>query len=107
MQEYQPRGNRVYAYQVTWENAHAAAREFGCEIREEAKPGDPSDVAMWIVVPMISGTPHLHITHEGPVVGRERGSNQLVAWAKKADFDREYEPVRKPGYRGSTGGEES
>ncbi|MGV2820489.1 hypothetical protein ABZX73_06375 [Brevibacterium casei] len=99
MEEYEPRGNRVYAYQVTRENAQAAAKEFGCEIREEAKPGDPTDVAMWIVVPMINGTPHLLISHEGPVVGRERDTNRLVAWAKRSDFECEYQPVRKAGHR--------
>ncbi len=99
MQEYEPRGHRVYAYQVTRENAGAVARELGCAIREEAKSSDPSDVAMWIIVPMIDGTPHLLITSDGPVVGKERGSNQLVAWAERATFEAEYQPVRKAGHR--------
>ena len=92
MNEYQPRGQRVYAYQVTRKNASAAAREFGCEIDEEAK---------WIVVPTVEQVYRLLITHEGPVVGRERETNKVVVWAKKADFDALYEPVKKPGMRGT------
>jgi len=101
MNEYRPRGERVYAYQVTRENAHGAAREFGGEIREEGKSSDPTDVAMWIVVPTLDGPQRLLVTHEGPVVGRERETNRVLAWAKKADFDAAYEPVKKPGTRGA------
>lgn len=96
MRQYRPRGRNVYAYQVTRENVHAAAREFGCDVREEAKPGDPSDVAVWIVVPMIDGTPHLLVTSEGPVVGRESGTNRLVSWATRREFDEAYEVVPGP-----------
>lgn len=101
MDEYQPRGQRVYAYQVTRENASAAAREFGCELHEEAKSSDPTDVAKWIVVPTVEQVHRLLITHEGPVVGRERETNKVVVWAKKADFDARYERVKKPGMRGA------
>lgn len=101
MSEYQPRGQRVYAYQVTRENASAAAREFGCEIREDAKSSDPTDLAKWIVVPTVEQVHRLLITQEGPVVGRERETNKVVVWAKKADFDALYEPVKKPGMRGA------
>lgn len=99
MQEYEPRGNRVYAYQVTWKNAEAAAKEFGCAVKKDPKPGDPADVAMWFITPMIDGTPHLIITSEGPVVGRERDTNRLVAWRTKREFDALYQPVRKAEHR--------
>lgn len=99
MQTYEPRGNRVHACQVTSENAEAVAKELGCAVREEAKPGDPSDVAMWFIVPMVDSTPHLLITTEGPIVGREKDTIRLVAWKTKREFDKLYQLVRKIGYR--------
>lgn len=99
MQEYEPRGNRVYAYQVTRQNAEAAAREFGCAVREDPKASDPTDIAMWFIVPMVDSTPHLLITSEGPVVGREKDTNRLVAWKTRREFDALYQPVRKAGHR--------
>lgn len=99
MQEFEPRGARVYAYQVTRENAMAAAREFGCAIKEDPKASDPTDVALWFIAPMVDSTPHLLVTSEGPVVGRERDTNRLVAWKTKREFDELYQPVRKAGQR--------
>lgn len=93
MQEYRPKVKPVYAYQVTRGNVHEVAREIGGDVSEEAKPGDPSDVAVWLIAPLLSGVVHFLVTSEGPVIGREVGTNRLVGWAKRRDFESEYELV--------------
>ena len=95
MKRYRPRVKPVYAYQVTRENVQAVAREIGGEVSEEAKPGDPSDVAVWLITPLLSGVTRFLVTSEGPVVGYEVGTNRLVAWAKRRDFEAEYELVTR------------
>lgn len=91
MQEYRPRVKPVYALQVTRENVHAVAREIGGDVSEEAKPSDPSDVALWLIAPLLSGVVHFLVTSEGPIIGREVDTNRLVGWAKRHDFETEYE----------------
>lgn len=90
MKKYSPRSPDVFAYRVTRNNMKEAAAEMGGRIETEAKASDPTDVAAWILVPTLDGVQRLLVTTTGPVVGREVGTNQVVAWARAEEFDALY-----------------
>lgn len=91
MKLYSPRMPHVFAYQVTRGNMEQAAAEMGGRIETESKASDPSDVAAWLVLPTLDGVKRLLVTTEGPVVGREVGTNRVVAWKKFHEFATVYE----------------
>jgi hypothetical protein len=93
MKLYKPRGHPVYAEQVTRNNIQAIAAELGGEIANEGKASDPTDEATWLLLPTLDGVKRLLVTTTGPIVGRESGTNRVVAWENGAQFDALYEAV--------------
>ena len=87
---HRPKAEGVLAVQLTAENAHAVARELGGRVEEDPKPGDPTDVALWFIVPTLDGVQRLLIG-TGPVVGREFASGRVVVWDNPRDFYATYE----------------
>lgn len=94
MKKYAPRAPEVFAYRVTRNNMKEAAAEMGGRIETEAKASDPTDVAAWILIPTLDGVQRLLVTTTGPVVGREVGTNRVVAWAEANQFNALYKETR-------------
>lgn len=90
---YRPTGAKMLAWIVTRENVDEVALEVGGLVYEDSKPTDPADVAVWLRVPLLTGTTDFLVTEDGPVVGREVGTNRLRAWKSKAEFLKRYEQV--------------
>lgn len=82
----------VYGVQVTRENANAVARELGGAVESDPKASDPTDVALWLILPTVNGTKRLLITSTGPAVGKRADNGQTVHWDRAADSHTLYRP---------------
>lgn len=82
----------VYGAQVTQANAAAVARELGGAVEPDPKASDPTDIALWLILPTVNGTKRLLVTSEGPAVGKRADNGQTVYWDRAADFHTLYRP---------------
>lgn len=98
LKTYRRREDRfIQAIVVTRDNAADVARHLHGRIEEDPKASDPTDVAIWIVLPTLDAGPPLRhlVTGNGPVIAVDPNTGEIDVWADAADFFALYElPTR-------------